>query len=130
MSRSVRSAGAGLLLGASFMINGIWPVKYFHAQLQRKLSVAFDLASKTISKASAESLSVNQIQPYAWAAICIGSGLLIAGIIIPLIEKVLFYPFRHSGSLGGCRSIQLKSLKAPIIGQTTSGPVNSSAIGT
>ena len=88
MSQSVRSAGVGLIVGAILM--SALSVDFFQSIIQSPRFLAFTLALKTISPSVATASDIGMILPAVFAAACIGAGLLVAGIVVPLVENMLW----------------------------------------
>ena len=68
--------------------------------------VAFEMALKNVSVTSSESLAANLIHPLAWAAACLGLGLLISGIFLPLFENIALTILGRLGCSSHAASIQ------------------------
>lgn len=98
LSQSVRSIGAGLCLGAFLMVSD-WSVNVFQNITHSNPLFSFGMGLRTMSTALADGINISMIFPIAWAAFCIGAGLCVAGIVVPLAEAVLGFIFRIPGEI-------------------------------
>lgn len=94
MSQLIRSAGCGLLFGSRLMVEGTRPVEHFQGIIQESPLQAFAVALKTLAPEVARSAGLDMVPAIAWAASCIGFGLIVAGILVPVVENGLFLCWR------------------------------------
>lgn len=123
-SQSVRSIGAGLCLAAFFMVSD-WSVTVFQYFIQNSPLFAFGTALRASSNVLADSISINAMFPVAWSICCIGAGLFIAGIVVPLAEAVLWFIFSIPGEIlnliGNVIWLRRKNLEANKGGRSYGG---------
>ena len=87
---NIRTLGVGIAAGGYFMTHGFKVVSYMENRLHESPLVAFHMALNKIDPNTASAVGDNFVITLFWAALCLGSGLFVAGIIWPLVEEGLF----------------------------------------